>query len=140
VAGVLQDQMCTMCHFCGAELRRSDEDKKKLETRNSLKCCNGGLIMSCKFCGERQGRRDVKLDGLSPYATPMISPTTSLSSSDSYVSSCSKFLFSCYCFYFSFQSEEHAHFLFFALSGDFSVDVNSYDRCVTPATELCCFW
>ncbi|XP_056163414.1 putative 1-phosphatidylinositol-3-phosphate 5-kinase FAB1D isoform X3 [Syzygium oleosum] len=53
--------MCTMCHVCGSEL-------SKMKERDST-------------------RRDV----MSPYETPTISPTTSLSSCDSSVSSCSEF-------------------------------------------------
>ncbi|XP_030526693.1 putative 1-phosphatidylinositol-3-phosphate 5-kinase FAB1D isoform X2 [Rhodamnia argentea] len=53
--------MCSMCHVCGSEL-------SKMKERDSTK-------------------RDV----VSPYETPTISPTTSLSSCDSSVSSCSEF-------------------------------------------------
>ncbi|KAK6276842.1 hypothetical protein POUND7_017165 [Theobroma cacao] len=92
--------MCSMCHHCGAEVTKSNEDKRKQENSNALISSNGDTIWSCKLCWERQGREFVKRDGVSPSATPMISPTTSLSSSDRSYSSCS----------------------------DFSVDINSYDR------------
>ncbi|XWS21867.1 hypothetical protein CRYUN_Cryun30bG0092600 [Craigia yunnanensis] len=92
--------MCSMCYYCGAELKKSNEDKRKQENGNALISSTGDPIWSCKLCLERQGREFVKHDGISPYATPMISPTTSLSSSDRSYSSCS----------------------------DFSVDINSYDR------------
>ncbi|XP_022773471.1 putative 1-phosphatidylinositol-3-phosphate 5-kinase FAB1D isoform X2 [Durio zibethinus] len=92
--------MCSMCHCCGAELTKSNEDKRNTENGNALTSSTGDSIWSCKLCLERQGREFVKQDFISPYATPMISPTTSLSGSDRSYSSCS----------------------------DFSVDINSYDR------------
>ncbi|XVE60834.1 hypothetical protein DITRI_Ditri05aG0158500 [Diplodiscus trichospermus] len=92
--------MCSMCHYCGAKLTKSNEDERKQENGNASISSTGDLIWSCKLCLERQGREFVKQDGISPYATPMISPTTSLSSSDRSYSSCS----------------------------EFSVDINSYDR------------
>ncbi|OMO49729.1 Chaperonin Cpn60/TCP-1 [Corchorus capsularis] len=91
--------MCSMCHYCGAELTKSGEDKRKWENANAL-ISNGDPTSSCRLCWERQGREFVVHDGVSPYATPMISPTTSLSSSDRSYSSCS----------------------------EFSVDINAYDR------------
>lgn len=92
--------MCSMCHYCGAELTKSNEDRRKLENSNYLISSTGDPIWYCKLCLERHGTEFVKQDGISPYATPLISPTTSLSSSDRSYSSCS----------------------------DFSVDINSYDR------------
>ncbi|XWS24864.1 hypothetical protein CRYUN_Cryun27aG0021600 [Craigia yunnanensis] len=92
--------MCSMCHYCGAELMKFNEDKRKQENGDALISSTGDPIWSCKLCLKRQGREFVKRDGISPYATPMISPTTSLSSSDHSYSS----------------------------GSDFSVDINPYDR------------
>ncbi|KAK8552386.1 hypothetical protein V6N12_040983 [Hibiscus sabdariffa] len=89
-----------MCHNCGAELTQSSKDKTKLENGNALISCTGDPIQPCKLCWERQGREFVKRGGNTPYSTPLISPASSLSSSDRSYSSCS----------------------------DFSVDMNSYDR------------
>jgi 1-phosphatidylinositol-3-phosphate 5-kinase len=88
--------MCSTCHNCGAELLKLEE-KNRQKNGNSLKFDTGGPIWSCKFCGDKQQRESIKRDSSSPDATPTISPTTSLSSSDSFGSNCSKFL-SCYCF------------------------------------------
>ena len=90
------DKMCSMCHNCGVELSKLEE-KKRQENGNSLKLDLGGPISYCKFCGKKQGGELIKRDGASPYTTPMISPSTSMSSSDSFASNCSKFL-SFYCF------------------------------------------
>ena len=84
------DKMCSMCHNC-VELSKLEE-KKRQETGNSLNLDIGGPIWPCKFCGKKQEGESVKRDIASPYTTPMMSPTTSLSSSDSFVSSSSKFL------------------------------------------------
>ncbi|KAE8684539.1 putative 1-phosphatidylinositol-3-phosphate 5-kinase FAB1D-like isoform X3 [Hibiscus syriacus] len=89
-----------MCHYCGAELSNSSEDKRKPENGNVLISCTGDPIRPCKLFWERQGREFVKRDGSTPYSTPLISPASSLSSSVRSYSSCS----------------------------DFSVDMNSYDR------------
>ncbi|KAL4281655.1 hypothetical protein GQ457_03G031520 [Hibiscus cannabinus] len=97
--------MCSMCHYCSAELPKSSEDKRKLEDGNVLVSCSGD---PCKLYRERQGREFVKRDGNTPYSTPLISPASSLSSSDRSFSSCS----------------------------DFSVDMNSYDR-VEGEQEFC---
>ncbi|XP_059631892.1 putative 1-phosphatidylinositol-3-phosphate 5-kinase FAB1D [Cornus florida] len=92
--------MSNMCRVCGAELVRLNKCKEKQENGNSIQLNGKEPVMACKHCGEKQNKDSVKQDGLSPYATPLISPTASLTSSDSIVSSCS----------------------------DFSVDVNSYGR------------
>ncbi|KAG7942800.1 hypothetical protein I3843_15G005900 [Carya illinoinensis] len=88
--------MCSMCHNCGAELLKLEENKRQ-ENGNSLKLHTGG---SCKFCRKKQEGESIKWDGASQHEKPMISPTTSLSSSDSFVTNCS----------------------------EYSVDVNSFDR------------
>ncbi|XP_031247184.1 putative 1-phosphatidylinositol-3-phosphate 5-kinase FAB1D [Pistacia vera] len=92
--------MCSMCHNCGAELRKAREEQRKQENGNSLRLNGEGPVWSCRICREKQVREYMKQDNSSPFSTPMISPTTSLSSSDRTFSSCS----------------------------DLSVDGNSYDR------------
>ncbi|MBA0587779.1 hypothetical protein Gorai_000900 [Gossypium raimondii] len=92
-----------MCHYCGAELAKSIEEKRKQDNGNAVISSTGDPIWSCKLCCERKGRDFVKQDGITPYATPMISPIFSLSCSDRSYSSCS----------------------------DFSVDINSYDQWVS---------
>jgi 1-phosphatidylinositol-3-phosphate 5-kinase len=84
-----------MCHNCGAELLKLEE-KNRQKNENSLKFDTGGTIWSCKFCGDKQRGESIKRDSLTPFTTLMISPTTSLSSSDSFGSNSSKVL-SCYC-------------------------------------------
>ncbi|KAF7812066.1 putative 1-phosphatidylinositol-3-phosphate 5-kinase FAB1D isoform X1 [Senna tora] len=67
-------------------------DEKKLGNQSGLMLTNKLLTRPCKFCGEQLVRGNVKWDSLSPYATPEISPTTSLSSTDdSSASTCSDF-------------------------------------------------
>lgn len=63
--------MCSMCHYCGAELTQSKEK-------------------TCKVCAEKQERESVKQGKAILYTVQMITPTTSLSGSDTSVSSCSK--------------------------------------------------
>ncbi|KAL4651637.1 hypothetical protein ACB092_01G174800 [Castanea dentata] len=82
--------MCSMCHNCGVELLKLEE-KKRQENGNSFKLDPGGPILYCKFCGKKQEGESIKRDSASPYTTPMISPSTSLSSSDSFASNCSEF-------------------------------------------------
>ncbi|KAG8660738.1 hypothetical protein MANES_02G188400v8 [Manihot esculenta] len=91
--------MYSMCHYCGAQLPKSEDEKRKPVNANSLKLNGDGHNWSCRFCREKQEQGYLKGDGWS-LASPMISPTTSLSSTDRSVSSCS----------------------------DLSVDINSYDR------------
>lgn len=80
-----------MCHYCGAQLPKSEDEKRKPVNANSLKLNGDGHNWSCRFCREKQEQGYLKGDGWS-LASPMISPTTSLSSTDRSVSSCSKFL------------------------------------------------
>lgn len=80
-----------MCHHCGAELRNSEEKRKIQENVNSLKLGTQDSILSCKYCGLKHEQESVLVSARqSPYATQMISPTSSLSSSDRSASSCSK--------------------------------------------------
>ncbi|GAV87130.1 Cpn60_TCP1 domain-containing protein/PIP5K domain-containing protein [Cephalotus follicularis] len=81
--------MSSTCHYCGAELVRLREDRTEQENENSLKSDGGGQIRSsdgggqirsCKICAEKHDREYIKQH--SPFATPIISPTTSLLSSD----------------------------------------------------------
>lgn len=95
--------MRSMCHYCGAELAKSIEEKRKQDNGNAVISSTGDPIWSCKLCCERKGRDFVKQDGITPYATPMISPIFSMSCSNRSYSSCS----------------------------DFSVDINSYDQWVS---------
>ncbi|XP_050234377.1 putative 1-phosphatidylinositol-3-phosphate 5-kinase FAB1D isoform X2 [Mercurialis annua] len=88
-----------MCHYCGAQLPKSEDEGRELEGGKSFKLNDEGLGWSCRFCQEKQEQEYIKRNGGSP-TSPMISPTTSLSSSDR-----------------SFWS-----------SSDNSVDVNSYCR------------
>jgi 1-phosphatidylinositol-3-phosphate 5-kinase len=85
-----------MCHNCGVELLKLEE-KSRQKNGNCLKFDTGDPIWSCKFCGVKQQGESIKRDSSSQYTTPMISPTTSLSSSDIFGSNCSEIL-SPYCF------------------------------------------
>ncbi|KAH1090572.1 hypothetical protein J1N35_017829 [Gossypium stocksii] len=80
--------MCSMCHYCGAELAKSIEEKRKQDNGNAVISSTGDPIWSCKLCCGRKGRDFVKQDGITPYAAPMISPIFSLSCSDRSYSSC----------------------------------------------------
>lgn len=80
-----------MCHYCGAEPTKSKDEQWEPKNGNSLKLNGEGSIWSCRFCQEKLELESMKRDGLRS-ASPVISPTTSLSSSDRSVSSCSKFL------------------------------------------------
>ncbi|KAK4788753.1 hypothetical protein SAY86_020072 [Trapa natans] len=75
--------MCAMCHSRGSEIMKMENDEKVTGNDSLLKLENGGggNCISCKDCGEAQ----------SSTSTPMISPTISLSSCDSTVSSSSEF-------------------------------------------------
>lgn len=77
-----RDQMCAMCHSCGSELMKLENGEKVIGNESSSKLESGANLLSCKVCGETRS---------SPCMTPMISPTISLSSSDSSISSSSKF-------------------------------------------------
>ncbi|EEF29076.1 phosphatidylinositol-4-phosphate 5-kinase, putative [Ricinus communis] len=88
-----------MCHCCGAQLPKSENEKRKLENENSLKSNGEGHGLPCRFCQEKQEQGYIKQNSWNP-TSPIISPTTSLSSNDRSVSSCS----------------------------ELSVDVNYYDR------------
>ncbi|XAR55617.1 1-phosphatidylinositol-3-phosphate 5-kinase [Bertholletia excelsa] len=95
-----------MCHFCGAPSTMSNGCNEKQENVDLIKLHDSDYTLACKFCGEKQEKESAKQVDLSPYASALISPTPSLPSSDSTVSSFSKF------------------------SSDFSVDVNSFgSRC-----------
>ncbi|CAL5209312.1 unnamed protein product [Lathyrus oleraceus] len=92
--------MCSMCHYCGASLTESNADNKKHGNQISLKLNGKVPLKHCKSCGGKLDRESVKCHSTSPFATPYISPTTSMSSTDSCVST----------------------------SSEFSVDANSFDR------------
>ncbi|XP_057422625.1 putative 1-phosphatidylinositol-3-phosphate 5-kinase FAB1D isoform X2 [Lotus japonicus] len=82
--------MCSMCHHCGAGLMESNVDDKKQGNESSV-AIGKVPIKPCKFCGEKLGHENTKWNSTSPYATPLISPTVSLSSTGSCVSTCSEF-------------------------------------------------
>ncbi|POO00265.1 Chaperonin Cpn60/TCP-1 family [Trema orientale] len=83
--------MCSMCHHCGAELTKPKGSTKIRENVNSLKIDTQESILSCKFCGlKHEQKSEPGSVSHSPSVTPMISPTTSLSSSDRSASSCSE--------------------------------------------------
>uniref|UniRef100_A0A2P2ME70 Putative 1-phosphatidylinositol-3-phosphate 5-kinase FAB1D isoform X1 n=1 Tax=Rhizophora mucronata TaxID=61149 RepID=A0A2P2ME70_RHIMU len=88
-----------MCHCCGLQVERSN-DEKKPENKNTVESNGEGSIWFCRFCQEQREQESAKLDGLTPSVSLMSGSTTSLSSSDRSLSSCS----------------------------DVSVDVNSSDR------------
>ncbi|KAG5077990.1 hypothetical protein JHK82_056685 [Glycine max] len=83
--------MCSMCHYCGVGLTESNFDNKKQGNESSLKLNGKVSIRPCKSCGEKLERANAKWHSTSPYATPLISPTMSLLSTDSCVSTCSEF-------------------------------------------------
>ncbi|WCJ44084.1 1-phosphatidylinositol-3-phosphate 5-kinase FAB1B [Euphorbia peplus] len=91
--------MCSMCHNCGAHLSKSEAETRKSQNGNHLQVNGVGKSVSCRFCQEKQQQDYTMANGVAPHL-PIPSPSTSLSSSDRSVSSCS----------------------------DISVDVNAYDR------------
>lgn len=91
VAETYKDQMCTMCHVCGSELSKVSNGNKNHQNEIISKLNDGAILLHCKFCDKMKERDSTRRDVMSPYETPTISPTTSLSSCDSSVSSCSKF-------------------------------------------------
>ncbi|XP_027364177.1 putative 1-phosphatidylinositol-3-phosphate 5-kinase FAB1D isoform X2 [Abrus precatorius] len=83
--------MCSMCHHCGEGLTGSNIDSKKHGNESGLKLNGKVSTRPCKYCGETLEQENVKWHSTSPHVTPDISPTTSLSSTDSCVSTCSEF-------------------------------------------------
>ncbi|KAF8411835.1 hypothetical protein HHK36_004394 [Tetracentron sinense] len=81
--------MCKACHACGAELTNLVDCKRKDENDNSLRVEGGDPIRSCKFCGEKYAQESLRQGDISPSATPLIS--SALTSTNSFVSSCSEF-------------------------------------------------
>lgn len=81
-----------MCNYCGADRTKLKDEKKKLENGDCLKPSGEEPIWPCRSCQEKQEPDLMNCDGLSHSISPMISPTTTLSSSDRFMSSCSKFL------------------------------------------------
>lgn len=74
-----------MCHYCGVELPKSNEYKKKQDIETIRRLNDGEW--SCKYCEEKQLKRSLKVESMENYSTPSISPTDSFSSTDSSVSS-----------------------------------------------------
>ncbi|KAH8480245.1 hypothetical protein Peur_062881 [Populus x canadensis] len=78
-----------MCHYCGADRTKLKDEKKKLENGGCLKPNGEEPIWSCRLCQEKQEPDLVNRDGSSHSILPMISPPTTLPSSDRFMSSCS---------------------------------------------------
>ncbi|KAJ8760552.1 hypothetical protein K2173_015219 [Erythroxylum novogranatense] len=102
--------MCSMCRHRGAEPLKYKDESKEEENESSLRLNDQGPIWSCKICQEGNKQESKKKGDFSLSASPMISPTTSLSSSDRSESSCS----------------------------DLSVVVNSYKRSNSEECKLEC--
>lgn len=94
--------MSTMCHLCGSEKTHLDsghhckichhpicQECEKKESSALDGECPVGFRKSCLL--ERYGKESLRMDGLSPYATPLVSPSLSLSSYGSCVSSLGDF-------------------------------------------------
>ncbi|XP_010256247.1 PREDICTED: putative 1-phosphatidylinositol-3-phosphate 5-kinase FAB1D [Nelumbo nucifera] len=81
--------MYKMCHVCDKELTDSDNGEGSKKKLNSFKLDGRDNQQSCK---SKKNEQDSSVHGdLSSYATPLISPTISLTSTDSLASSCSEF-------------------------------------------------
>lgn len=65
-----------MCRYCGVGLSESNFDNKKQGNESSLKLNGKVSIRPCKSCGEKLEQENAKWHSTSPYATPLISPTT----------------------------------------------------------------
>lgn len=76
-----------MCDYCGAELGQPKYEKKEHDNLKTLPSDR-----ACKACAEKQERGSIKQGNL--ISMPTISPMTSLSSSDSSVSSYSELQYS----------------------------------------------
>ncbi|XP_019442005.1 PREDICTED: putative 1-phosphatidylinositol-3-phosphate 5-kinase FAB1D isoform X3 [Lupinus angustifolius] len=72
-----------MCHYCGACLTKSNSVNNNQGNDSSVKFNVKVPKKSCKSCGEKPEQENVKWGHTSPYFTPHISPTASLTSSDS---------------------------------------------------------
>lgn len=122
--GSILDRMCSMCHYCGAGLTESKVDNKNQVNVGNLKLDSKVPRRPCKFCEEKLKQENVNWDSKSPHLTPLISPTTSLSSTDSCVSTCSKFLFLLFCIdiisiklqFFSHLTEPFLQYLIFQVT------------------------
>lgn len=78
-----------MCHDCGAPLTMSKGSKEKQETLTSVESKGRDPKLSCNFCVEKQDKESLNQTGLSACPKQHVSPTSSLTSSDSTVSCCS---------------------------------------------------
>lgn len=95
--------MCTMCHGCGLELTKSGSGCNcQICTRSFCADCGKKEILSgldgevdpflcCKICSQNHGKETSPQDTTSPCGTPSISPSISLSSYGSCLSSCGEF-------------------------------------------------
>nr|XP_010910903.1 1-phosphatidylinositol-3-phosphate 5-kinase FAB1A [Elaeis guineensis] len=94
--------MNTMCHACGSEKTPLDSGYyckichhpicQECEKRDSSSALDDEYpVGHCKSCLEKYGKESLRMDGLSPYFTPLISPAPSLSSYGSCVSSLGDF-------------------------------------------------
>ncbi|KAJ6762052.1 1-PHOSPHATIDYLINOSITOL-3-PHOSPHATE 5-KINASE FAB1D-RELATED [Salix koriyanagi] len=98
-----------MCNYCGADRTKLKDEKKKLENGDCLKPSGEEPIWPCRSCQEKQEPDLMNCDGLSHSISPMISPTTTLSSSDRFMSSCSDLYVDVNSNDWAHQEEEAAH-------------------------------
>lgn len=90
--------MNTMCHACGSEKTPLDSGYhckichhpicQECERRDNCSALDDEYpVRHCKSCLEKYGKESLRMDGLSPYITPLVSPALSLSSYGSCISS-----------------------------------------------------
>ncbi|XP_043707213.1 putative 1-phosphatidylinositol-3-phosphate 5-kinase FAB1D [Telopea speciosissima] len=85
--------MYKMCHVSGEELTNLDSGVEDMENKvvNSLGMDNGNPTHYCKFRNEKNVKDSSMANELSSYEIRVISPTISISRTDSLVSTCSEF-------------------------------------------------
>lgn len=123
-----------MCHDCGAPLTMSKGSKEKQETLTSVESKGRDPKLSCNFCLEKQDKESLNQTGLSACPKQHVSPTSSLTSSDSTVSCCSKVSTIPIIILIRLQLCNHFHKLciyavnILGFSGDISVEAYSNGR------------